>query len=144
MIEMSLEGHTTKPYYIVGINDAHNFPLWFNLVMQRINPDVFYTNAPREIEYFESHGVSTREIPIIRKHYHGQVIREMILHGDDISGLIPEGTMRFMNEYNVPAILRELYDSHPDELKAVREYDRKRGILSYEEVKAIEAGGGVK
>lgn len=135
MLEMSLNGQVNKPFTIIGIRDTHVCDLWFNLVMHYAKPDVLYTNAAREIKLFESKGIQTRRIPIAKEAYHAQVVREMIMNGDDYEKYVPKGTDEFIKKYGIETMLKNFYKEHPDELESIHERDRKRGIITYDEVK---------
>jgi len=97
MIENSLAGIKFK---IFDIPDINNNELWVSHVKQIIPEfDSVYTNTELECRLFKEAGCQVRETPFFdRGNYSGTEIRRRILAGEMWEDLVPEGTLKVMEE----------------------------------------------
>ncbi len=107
MIENSLAGIKFK---IFNIPDINNNELWVPHVKQIISEfDSVYTNAELERHLFREAGCKVRETPFFdRGNYSGTEIRRRILAGEMWEDLVPEGTLRVMEEIRGEERIRNL------------------------------------
>lgn len=97
MIENSLSG---IKFEILEIPDINNNDLWV-LHVKKIIPefDSVYTNAELERHLFKEASYEVRETPFFdRGNYSGTEIRKRILAGEMWEDLVPEGTLKVMEE----------------------------------------------
>lgn len=132
MIQRAVTHDLKRRYEIINVPDLHVCDRWYDLVMHKARPDVLYTNEPKEIDLFGSHGTHTRRIPV-GEGYHAQVIREMIAYGDHYDHLIPKGTKVFIEEKGIEKILRDFYEGNMHDMAEVHAMQRKKGIRMYGE-----------
>ncbi len=107
MIENSLSG---IKFEIFDIPDISNNELWVSHV-RKIVPefDSVYTNAKLERRLFREAGCKVRETPFFnRGNYSGTEIRGRILAGEHWKSLVPEGTLKVMEETKGEERIRKL------------------------------------
>ena len=99
MIENSLAG---IKFEIFDIPDINNNDLWISHVKKIIPEfDSVYTNAELERHLFKEASCQVRETPFFdRGNYSGTEIRRRILAGEEWKSLVPEGTLKVMEEIN--------------------------------------------
>jgi len=97
MIENSLAG---IKFEILEIPDINNNDLWVSHVKKIIPEfDSVYTNTELERHLFKEAGCEVRETPFFdRGNYSGTEIRRRILAGEEWKRLVPEGTLKVMEE----------------------------------------------
>ncbi|MBU4266803.1 MAG: nicotinamide-nucleotide adenylyltransferase [Candidatus Altiarchaeota archaeon] len=107
MIESSLAEIT---FEIFEIPDINNNEIWVSHVKEIIPEfDSVYTNAELERHLFKEAGCKVRETPFFdRGNYSGTEIRRRILAGEVWEDLVPEGTLKVMEEIKGEARIREL------------------------------------
>jgi len=107
MIENSLAG---IKFEIFDIPDINNNELWVSHVKQIVPEfDSVYTNAELERHLFKEAGCQVKETPFFdRGNYSGTEIRRRILAGEMWENLVPEGTLKVMEEIKGEARIREL------------------------------------
>jgi len=97
MIENSLFG---IKFEIFDIPDISNNEIWVSHV-KKIVPefDSVYTNAELERRLFKKAGCEVRETPFFnRGNYSGTEVRRRILAGEEWKNLVPEGTLKIIEE----------------------------------------------
>ena len=107
MIESSLAEIT---FEIFEIPDINNNEIWVSHVKEIIPEfDSVYTNTELERQLFKEAGCKVRETPFFdRGNYSGTEIRRRILAGEVWEDLVPEGTLKVMEEIKGEARIREL------------------------------------
>ena len=107
MIENSLAG---IKFEIFEIPDINNNELWVPHVKKIIPEfDSVYTNAELERRLFKEAGCEVRTTEFFdRGNYSGTEIRRRILAGEEWRDLVPEGTLKAMEEINGEERIRNL------------------------------------
>jgi len=107
MIENSIKGIEFK---IFDIPDVNNDKIWVSHVKEIVLEfDSVYTNGELERQLFKEAGYGVRATPFFdRGNYSGTEIRRRILAGEDWKDLVPEGTLKVMEEINGEERIREL------------------------------------
>lgn len=132
MVASSLDG-VVDDYEIIGVPDAHDTEMWMRIMAYRTQPDVFYSNSPSEREEALRQGIDVCDFPAVDGCLHAQVIREMMLHDDAWERYVPETTERYMKDEGLVDVLKGFYRMHRDEIPAVHDMQRAKGIRPYGE-----------
>jgi nicotinamide-nucleotide adenylyltransferase len=107
MIKQSLV--TETPYEIKRIPDFEDDAKWIQWIMENLSFDVFMTNALPERRIFEEAGLKVLDVPFFeRKLYSATEVRNRILEGQDWRGLLPDGTLKVLDEIGGEERIRKL------------------------------------
>lgn len=97
MIAESLKIPVT--YEFVRIPDFKDNGQWIRWIRDNIRFDVFKTNSPREREIFEKEGIKVEELPFYnRPEYWATEVRKRVIEDGDWRSLLPDGTMKVLEE----------------------------------------------
>ncbi len=110
MISESLNQAEIYNYYLIPLVDIHRYSVWVAHVKSLVPPfDAIYTNNDLTARLFHEAGVEVcRPVLYDRNKYSGRVVRQTMAEDSNWQTLVPEGTIRVMEEIDGARRVKEL------------------------------------
>jgi len=110
MISESLEAEGIHNFYLIPIVDIHRYSVWVSHVKSLVPPfDAIYTNNELTARLFRDAGIEVRTPQLYdRDKYSGKIVRRTMAEGGDWQSLVPEGTIRIIQEIDGAKRVQEL------------------------------------
>ena len=109
MIENSLEGELKKPFRVYPVPDYHNYPRWYQHIIDNL-PEFacLYTVDREEKEFFEARGHEVRDFPK-QFDYHAGILRERMYKGQEYRYALTPSTIKIIERINGEERVKELF-----------------------------------
>lgn len=100
MISESLNQAGIDNYYLIPIVDIHRYSVWVAHIKSLVPPfDAIYTNNDLTARLFSEAKIEVRRPHLYdRKKYSGKGVRKTMAEGGDWQSLVPDGTIRIIEE----------------------------------------------
>lgn len=87
--------------YILGVDDISEYALWAQRI-RSYSPkfDIVFTNNPLVKELFEADGYSVEKLVSNSKNIDSTAVREKILMGEKLSGIVPLAVENYLKQIN--------------------------------------------
>ena len=110
MVSESLNQAGIDNYYLIPIVDIHRYSVWVAHVKSLVPPfDAIYTNNDLTARLFREAGIEVRKPALYdRDSYSGRKVRKTMAEDGDWQSLVPEGTIRVMEEIDGAKRVKEL------------------------------------
>ncbi|HZX34719.1 MAG TPA: nicotinamide-nucleotide adenylyltransferase [archaeon] len=102
MIGLALqESKIFSKCYIIPVDDIKEYALWTQRI-KSFSPkfEIVFTNNPLVRELFEADGYAVRKMVSNHKSLDSTMVREKILKGESLKGLVPESVEKFLAKIN--------------------------------------------
>ncbi len=100
MISQTLDMEGIDNYYLIPIVDINRYSVWVSHVKSLVPPfDVIFTNNALTARLFSEAGIEVRKPKLYdRDRYSGKKVREAMANQGDWQALVPQGTIKVMEE----------------------------------------------
>lgn len=101
--------------YIIAVDDISEYALWTQRI-KSYSPrfEVVFTNNPLVKELFEAEGYTVKKLVSNSKHIDSTKVREKILNGESIAGIVPKSVEGFLKKIDAQKRIKSILE---DEVK---------------------------